>query len=71
LLKVYALEFEVWEHFSHLSKHSDIYRTVLVLIKMAQNITCLLSCQPREAPAHTADTASLSAVSYHLHGRNA
>lgn len=36
LVKVYALESDIWEHFSCLSKHSDIYRTMLFLIKVAQ-----------------------------------
>lgn len=59
LLKVYASESEVWEHSPRLPTHSDIYRTVLFLTEMAQSRSCLLSYQAREAPTHSADTASV------------
>lgn len=39
-----------------LSKHSGIYRPVLFLIKTAQNVICLLSCQAQDMPTHTADS---------------
>lgn len=67
MLEVYALESEVWEQLSHLSKHRDTSRAVLFLIKMTQNrisvkkLRILLSFPAGESPSHAEDRVSLPA----------
>lgn len=62
LVEVYALESEVGEQLSHLSKHRDTYRAVPFLIKMAQNTICLLSFPAGESAFHAEDRVSMPAL---------